>query len=69
MPVPILARLALASAGAILLASSWARPVEPQGQSRTVANPPGCLHCHAGIEPLHSEAGLSCTDCHGGDGA
>jgi Ca2+-binding EF-hand superfamily protein len=29
----------------------------------------GCMSCHAGIEEMHPEAGLSCVDCHGGDGA
>ncbi len=28
----------------------------------------GCVGCHAGIEPMHPQAELSCTDCHGGDG-
>ena len=27
----------------------------------------GCLECHAGIEPMHPEAELSCVGCHGGD--
>ena len=27
----------------------------------------GCLVCHAGIEPMHPEAQLSCVECHGGD--
>ncbi len=26
------------------------------------------MECHAGIEPMHPESGLSCTGCHGGDG-
>lgn len=29
----------------------------------------GCIECHFGIEEMHPEAHLSCTDCHGGDGA
>jgi hypothetical protein len=28
-----------------------------------------CEGCHAGIEPMHENVNLSCTDCHGGDGA
>lgn len=28
-----------------------------------------CMQCHAGIEAMHPEAGLSCVGCHGGDGA
>ena len=27
----------------------------------------GCVACHAGIEPMHPEAKLSCVECHGGD--
>ena len=27
----------------------------------------GCAKCHEGIEAMHPEAELSCTDCHGGD--
>ena len=27
----------------------------------------GCLRCHAGIEPMHPEAELTCVECHGGD--
>ncbi len=29
----------------------------------------GCLGCHDGIEEMHPGFPLSCTDCHGGDGA
>lgn len=29
----------------------------------------GCLRCHERIEDMHPEAELSCTDCHGGNGA
>lgn len=35
-----------------------------------VAEDPGCLSCHEGVEPIH-EAGIApteCTFCHGGDG-
>lgn len=28
----------------------------------------GCVACHSGIEDMHPEAALSCTDCHGGNG-
>ncbi len=27
----------------------------------------GCLVCHAGIEPMHPQAELSCVGCHGGN--
>jgi len=30
---------------------------------------PGCISCHRGIEVMHPWAELSCTGCHGGDGA
>ncbi|MFT6713146.1 MAG: Ca2+-binding EF-hand superfamily protein [Planctomycetota bacterium] len=33
----------------------------------TVAATEGCEDCHVGIEPMHPEAELTCTDCHGGD--
>ncbi len=29
----------------------------------------GCIQCHKGIEEMHPGFPLSCTDCHGGDGA
>ncbi len=42
-------------------------------EGRTSAPPQadssGCLTCHSGIEAMHPEAGLSCVDCHGGDGS
>src|SRR5688500_5092632 len=38
----------------------------PQDSAKRSAE--GCQACHAGIEPMHPEADLSCTDCHGGDG-
>ncbi|MSR63674.1 MAG: hypothetical protein EXS08_14680 [Planctomycetes bacterium] len=28
----------------------------------------GCRSCHAGIEEMHSESGLDCVSCHGGNG-
>jgi len=51
---PILAALAL---GAQL-----APPQQPAAVN-------GCITCHAGIEEMHPEARLSCTDCHGGNPA
>ncbi len=29
----------------------------------------GCLSCHGGIEDMHPWLAMSCTECHGGDGA
>jgi Ca2+-binding EF-hand superfamily protein len=53
--------------------------VAPRGSGAPESAPPalrgagerdaGCLTCHAGIEDMHPGADLSCTDCHGGDGA
>lgn len=31
------------------------------------AAPNSCIACHEGIEEMHPEAHLSCTDCHGGN--
>ena len=39
-------------------------PAVPGAQDDGVA---GCIACHAGIEPMHPEAALTCVDCHGGD--
>jgi Ca2+-binding EF-hand superfamily protein len=33
------------------------------------APPQSCIECHAGIEEMHPEARLSCSDCHGGNPA
>ncbi len=35
--------------------------------SDPVADESSCVLCHEGIEAMHPEAELSCTDCHGGD--
>jgi Ca2+-binding EF-hand superfamily protein len=35
--------------------------------AQPAAAPNGCISCHAGIEEMHPEAQLSCTDCHGGN--
>jgi len=40
-----------------------------QTQTQAGAKSSGCLHCHAGIEPMHASPAvkLGCTDCHGGN--
>jgi hypothetical protein len=43
--------------------------IDPAGASRRVEPDTGCIRCHEGIEDMHPGADLSCTDCHGGDGA
>ncbi|MFO1008795.1 MAG: hypothetical protein U1F29_01885 [Planctomycetota bacterium] len=62
--------LASARAGREDAASSLAATAAA-AQDRDLALPDdgsrGCLACHAGIEPMHPEAKLSCVECHGGD--
>jgi len=41
---------------------------EPGGTPPRKADP-GCIGCHAGLEVMHPWQPLSCTECHGGDGA
>ena len=41
----------------------------PRARAQEPAAPQGCLLCHEGIEEMHPEARLSCTDCHGGNAA
>ncbi|MBL8859357.1 MAG: hypothetical protein JNL28_12675 [Planctomycetes bacterium] len=51
-----------------LVTAIAAAPATREAQQGTVApNVSGCLACHAGIEDMHPEAGLTCVDCHGGD--
>ncbi len=65
----------LARAGAAAAASAFfaaalagaARQDPAASGSGGGAGSNSCLACHAGIEPMHPEAGLSCVDCHGGD--
>ncbi|MBK7642184.1 MAG: hypothetical protein IPJ19_03915 [Planctomycetes bacterium] len=48
------------SLAALLLLAAQGAPQEP-------AAPSGCIECHEGIEEMHPQARLSCTDCHGGN--
>lgn len=41
----------------------------PSPAARPAGAPEGCVACHEGIEPMHPEANLSCTGCHGGNAA
>src|SRR5688500_1016288 len=71
--------LATAVVVAALCGAAGSRPAEQTGalrarlatqtQSQANAKSEGCLHCHAGIEPMHASPSvrLGCTDCHGGD--
>src|SRR5436190_14675187 len=40
-----------------------------QSQAAADAKSSGCLQCHAGVEPMHTQPHvvLGCTDCHGGN--
>jgi len=40
---------------------------DSQRERTAEARTNGCTTCHAGLEDMHPEAGLSCVDCHGGD--
>lgn len=54
-----------------LLAALVAEP-EPTFVATSVVDVGGgdnCVTCHHGIEEMHPWESLSCTDCHGGDGA
>jgi hypothetical protein len=42
-----------------------AAPAKPAGPPSSES----CVACHAGIEPMHENVDLTCTECHGGDGA
>ncbi len=61
-------RLALASLS-IVAGLALATPAPPAAQDTLAPNVTGCLACHVGIEDMHPEASLSCTDCHGGNAA
>ncbi len=43
---------------------------DPSEDTLSSAEDPGCISCHAGIEPIHEEGipATECTHCHGGDG-
>lgn len=65
------ARKGLALVLALWFASGLAASALGSGSPAARADAPlrgdGCVACHAGIEEMHPEAGLSCVDCHGGD--
>jgi Ca2+-binding EF-hand superfamily protein len=70
----LVGRASATSALFALLALPLAARFQDQ-EERTASQPvrntegsEGCLSCHAGIEPMHPEAWLTCVDCHGGDG-
>ena len=64
-----LATLVAAVSASALALVSWNGGARPALASPSGADSAGCVSCHAGIEDMHPEAGLSCVDCHGGDGA
>lgn len=59
--------LAFDAATASPSAVAPARPAGHAPTGRPGDGSTGCLRCHEGLEPMHPEAELSCTDCHGGD--
>lgn len=60
----------LALVGALFIARPSPDAAEPAKKPKRASIPsPGCVECHAGIEPNHPpSATVSCVDCHGGDG-
>lgn len=63
-----------AASRALLLVGLLCPPASLDGEGgapapvRSASNQ-GCIACHEGIESMHPEGDLGCTDCHGGDGA
>lgn len=60
-----------AGAAALLALAAWAdarASFEPARAEALTLRDSGCVGCHTGIEEMHPEAKLSCTDCHGGNG-
>ena len=71
-----IAAVLLVVAGAFAGAAIHTAPAAEAPPAKTpAAKPPAppssasCESCHAGIEPMHETVQLTCTECHGGDGA
>jgi len=65
--VACLAAAGVLGLSAIISSAAGISAVSPtSGMSAAIVDK-GCLRCHDGIEDMHPEAALSCTDCHGGD--
>ena len=64
-----LAALGMTLGAAIVLAQTPS--LFTQTQTAADEKSTGCISCHSGIEPMHASRAvrLSCTDCHGGNGA
>ena len=56
-----------AAAALTPISTSSARPAGNSPRGFLGDGSTGCMKCHAGIEPMHPVAELSCVDCHGGD--
>jgi len=54
-------------AGLVLLFAGGPGVADPGGPKRRPNK--GCIVCHEGVEVMHPWDPLSCTDCHGGNGA
>jgi len=67
-PAPVAIWFAAVLALAILAAMPRSSRASLAPRQDAGARDPGCVGCHEGLEEMHPEADLSCTDCHGGDG-
>jgi len=61
--------LALLGGLAWVAGAGGAPRADAEGGRGAARADPGCLSCHEGVEEMHPWEPLSCTDCHGGDGA